>query len=91
MEETLGNVPGARQIFERWMEWEPGEQAWQTYINFEMRYKEVDRARHIWQRFLHVHSDPKNWIRCRFSVWFHCYNIVCFLPDMPISNRETAT
>lgn len=63
MEETLGNVPGARQIFERWMEWEPGEQAWQTYINFELRYKEIERARQIWQRFLHIHQDAKNWIR----------------------------
>ena len=27
MEEMLGNVAGARQVFERWMEWEPDEQA----------------------------------------------------------------
>jgi hypothetical protein len=31
------------------MEWEPDEQAWQTYINFELRYKEIDRARDIYQ------------------------------------------
>ena len=37
MEELIENVPGARQVFERWMEWEPLEQAWQTYINFELR------------------------------------------------------
>ncbi|CAJ0941893.1 unnamed protein product, partial [Mesorhabditis belari] len=64
MEELVGNVPGARQVFERWMEWEPTEQAWNTYINFELRYKEIDRARSIYQRFLHVHgTDPKNWIK----------------------------
>uniref|UniRef100_A0A915AQ20 Crooked neck-like protein 1 n=2 Tax=Parascaris univalens TaxID=6257 RepID=A0A915AQ20_PARUN len=64
MEELIGNLPGARQVFERWMEWEPPEQAWQTYINFELRYKETDRARIIWQRFLHVHGhDVKLWIR----------------------------
>uniref|UniRef100_A0A914WDT6 Crooked neck-like protein 1 n=2 Tax=Plectus sambesii TaxID=2011161 RepID=A0A914WDT6_9BILA len=64
MEEMIENVPGARQVFERWMEWEPPEQAWQTYINFEVRYKEIDRARNVWQRFLHVHGhDPKNWLR----------------------------
>lgn len=46
------------------MEWEPNEQGWQTYINFELRYKEVDRARSIYQRFLHVHGhDFKNWVR----------------------------
>ncbi|KAG8011516.1 Crooked neck-like protein 1 [Nibea albiflora] len=40
MEEMLGNVAGCRQAFERWMEWEPDEQAWHSYINFELRYKE---------------------------------------------------
>lgn len=79
MEELVENIPGARvvstafldlsvsllfQVFERWMEWEPNEQGWQTYINFELRYKEIDRARSIYQRFLHVHGhDYKNWIR----------------------------
>ncbi|KAF3850304.1 hypothetical protein F7725_020023 [Dissostichus mawsoni] len=41
MEEMLGNVAGCRQAFERWMEWEPDEQAWHSFINFELRYKEV--------------------------------------------------
>ncbi|CAH8498826.1 unnamed protein product [Heterobilharzia americana] len=54
MEETVGNIAGARQIFERWMEWQPEEQAWHAYINFELRYKEMDRA---------LHPEPKNWIK----------------------------
>lgn len=45
MEEKLGNIAGARQIFERWMEWHPDEQAWQSYINMELRYGEVERVR----------------------------------------------
>lgn len=63
MEEMLENVAGARQVFERWMEWQPEEQAWQTYINFELRYKELDRARGIYERFVMVHPDVKNWIK----------------------------
>lgn len=63
MEEMLGNVPGARQVFERWMEWEPEEQSWFSYIKMEMRYKEVDRARSIYERFVLVHPDVKNWIK----------------------------
>uniref|UniRef100_A0A914Y3B7 Crooked neck protein n=1 Tax=Panagrolaimus superbus TaxID=310955 RepID=A0A914Y3B7_9BILA len=72
MEELVENIPGARQVFERWMEWEPNEQAWQTYINFELRYKEIDRSRDIYQRFLHVHGhDYKNWVRyARFEERF---------------------
>ena len=52
MEEMLGNVAGCRQVFERWMEWEPDEQAWHSYINFELRYKEVDRARKIHEKYI---------------------------------------
>ncbi|KAM9317196.1 crooked neck-like protein 1 [Gastrophryne carolinensis] len=70
MEEMLGNVAGTRQVFERWMEWQPEEQAWHSYINFELRYKEVDRARTIYERyilfmclFVIVHPDVKNWIK----------------------------
>jgi crooked neck len=63
MEEMLENVPGARQVFERWMEWQPEEQAWQTYINFELRYKELDRARNIYERFVMIHPEVKNWIK----------------------------
>nr|XP_005483519.1 crooked neck-like protein 1 [Zonotrichia albicollis] len=63
MEEMLGNVAGSRQVFERWIEWQPEEQAWHSYINFELRYKEVDRARSIYERFVLVHPSVKNWIR----------------------------
>ena len=45
-------IAGARQVFERWMEWEPEEQAWHSYINFELRYKELDRARVIYERYI---------------------------------------
>lgn len=45
------------------MEWEPDEQAWNTFVKFELRYKEIDRARSIFERFVFVHPDFKNWIR----------------------------
>jgi len=63
MEEMLNNIAGGRQVFERWMEWEPEEQAWHSYINFELRYKELDRARTIYERFVMVHPEVKNWIK----------------------------
>lgn len=63
MEEMLDNVAGTRAVFERWMEWQPEEQAWQTYINFELRYKELERARKIYERFVMVHPEVKNWIK----------------------------
>uniref|UniRef100_K1QCP3 Crooked neck-like protein 1 n=1 Tax=Magallana gigas TaxID=29159 RepID=K1QCP3_MAGGI len=64
MEEMLGHIAGARQVFERWMEWEPEEQAWHSYINFELRYKELDRARMIYERYILYQSfNVKNWIK----------------------------
>lgn len=80
MEEMLGNIAGARQVFDRWMEWEPDEQAWLTYIKFELRYKEIDRARMIYDRFVMVHPQVLNWIKyARYAnfwilfVWFDLY------------------
>merc|ERR1711983_268716 len=40
-----------------------GDQYWLTYINFEKRYKEIDRAREIFEKFVYVHPDVKNWIK----------------------------
>nr|CAJ38789.1 crooked neck protein [Platynereis dumerilii] len=75
MEEMLGNVAGCRQVFERWMEWEPEEQAWHAYINMELRYKELDRARAIYQRFVMVHPEIKNWIKyAKFEEKHHYIN-----------------
>ena len=50
-------------MFERWMEWQPEEQAWQSYINFELRYKEVQRTRSIYERFVTIHPKVITWIR----------------------------
>jgi len=63
MEETLGNIPGTRQVFERWMSWEPDEAAWSAYIKLEKRYQEFGRARAIFGRFTVVHPESRNWIK----------------------------
>ncbi|KAJ9157735.1 TPR-like protein [Pleurostoma richardsiae] len=63
VEETLGNFAGLRQVFARWMSWEPDKTAWMAWIKFEKRYGEYDRAREIFQRFVTVHPEPKSWIK----------------------------
>ena len=63
MEDVIGNYAGARQVFERWMEWEPQEHAWQSYIKFELRVGEVARARKIFERFVQCHPSVKSWLR----------------------------
>ncbi|KAH0514099.1 Crooked neck-like protein 1 [Microtus ochrogaster] len=57
----LGNVAGARQVFEHWMEWQPEELAWHSYIiiNFQLNYKDLEWARTIYERLVFVHPALK--------------------------------
>ncbi|KAF2088935.1 TPR-like protein [Saccharata proteae CBS 121410] len=71
MEELIGNYAGVRQVFERWMSWEPQVSAWSAYIGFEKRYNEYERARAIFERFCHVHPEPQQWLKwARFEEEF---------------------
>lgn len=64
IEEMVGNITGARTIFERWMQWEPEPAAWLAYAKMEMRYKEFERAKLVYERFVDCHpEDPKNWLK----------------------------
>ena len=63
LEELLQNVPGARQVFERWMQWEPDDKAWQAYIKLEERYQELDRASTIYERWIAVRPEPRVWVK----------------------------
>jgi len=63
LEELLQNVPGARQVFERWMQWEPDDKSWQAYIKMEQRYNELDRASTIYERWVAVRPDPRVWVK----------------------------
>lgn len=59
----LGNVTGTRQIFDRWLKWEPAEEVWNAYIRLEKRYNEYDRARDIFRSYTIVHPFPRTWIK----------------------------
>ncbi|KAL2178581.1 uncharacterized protein P884DRAFT_291063 [Thermothelomyces heterothallicus CBS 202.75] len=61
--EMLGDIPGTRQVFDRWMKWEPDEDAWNAYIKLEKRYGEYDRARQIFRLFTAVHPQPRTWLK----------------------------
>lgn len=79
MEEKLGNIAGTRQIFERWMTWEPDEQAWNSFIKMELRYGEIERARQIHKRCMSPLLAPP-------PRFFFLYNIpvLFFLPDVSV-------
>jgi len=61
--EMLGDIPGTRQVFDRWMKWEPDEDAWNAYIKLEKRYGEYERARQIFAAYTQVHPEPRTWLK----------------------------
>ena len=63
LEEMLQNVAGARQVFERWLKWEPDDKAWQAYIKMEERYNELDRASAIYERWVAIRPEPRVWVK----------------------------
>jgi len=71
LEEMLGNVDGTRIIFERWMHWEPEEQAWLSYAKFEERQgrtaSATSRARGIYERMIACRPSLSSYLR--YSKW----------------------
>ena len=67
MEELLGNIAGCRLLFERWMNWEPNEQAWLTYIKFEQRQNNIDRTRGLYERY--IAAIPNQVTYLRYAKW----------------------
>lgn len=63
LEELLGNVLGARAIFERWITWNPDDKAWQAYIKLEERYAESDRASAVFERWITHRPEPRNFVK----------------------------
>ena len=60
MEEMLGNVPGARQIYERWMSFEPDHHGWMSFI----KVLQCSRARLVPQS-KQIDSSPRGPCRRR--------------------------
>jgi crooked neck len=67
MEEMVHNLNGARRIFERWMEWQPDDQAWYSYIKLELRANEIERARQIYERYVQCHPAERSYLK--FAKW----------------------
>ena len=63
MEEMLGEPSNARAIFERWMTFQPNEQAWLSYIKFEIRNKNIPGARALYARFTIAHTSVDAYLK----------------------------
>jgi crooked neck len=63
MEELLGNYAGARTVFQRWMEWEPDDNAWLQYSRFEERCKEIEKARKVMEEYVNCRPTQLAFVR----------------------------
>lgn len=71
MEEMVGNVVGARAIFERWMQWEPTPNSWNSYLKMEVRHENFDKAEQVFERYLVVHNTVDTYLK--YSRFLHKY------------------
>lgn len=62
-EEQLGNYEMVRVVFERWLTWQPAEGCWDSYIAFERRYRESERARGLYVRYVRRFGQAAVWLK----------------------------
>ena len=63
MEELVGASEAARQVFERWVKWEPDDNAWGSYIKFEQRQEQTGRCRGIFERYIVCHPTARAYLK----------------------------
>jgi crooked neck len=63
LNESLGNIEGSREIFQRWIAWEPAPEAFLAFVEFEARLGEFRRSRSIFERLLMVHPFEASFLR----------------------------
>ncbi len=69
MEEKLGNLSGARSVLESWMRWAPAPDAWNLYVNFELRHGNIAGARRVYEGYLACHDSVDTFLKyARFEA-----------------------
>lgn len=63
VEESLENWNIVRSLYNRWVSLEPNLNAWDSYIDFEIRQSQMDNVRNIYSRYVNVFPETT-------KVWF---------------------
>ncbi|CAG98595.1 Clf1p [Kluyveromyces lactis] len=63
LEESLGNQGIVRGIYTRWCSFEPGPDAWDSFIEFETRCLNFENVRNIYSKFVLVHPQIDTWLK----------------------------
>ncbi|QLL31976.1 hypothetical protein HG536_0C01440 [Torulaspora globosa] len=63
MEESLGNFDIVRSLFTKWISLEPNANAWDSFVDFEMRQERWENAREVFARYVLVHPSAATWLK----------------------------
>ncbi|CAI4046449.1 hypothetical protein N7582_003813 [Saccharomyces uvarum] len=62
VEESLNNIDIVRSLYTKWCSLEPGVNAWNSFVDFEVRQKKWPRVRDIYSKYVMVHPQVKTWL-----------------------------
>ena len=62
LEQIVGNYQHVRELFEKWMEYKPGEYPWLSYIQFEIKINEIDNARSLFPRYVNEYQSEYSYL-----------------------------
>lgn len=63
IEESLGNVDIVRSLFTKWTSLEPGTNAWDSFVDFELRQENWENVRKVFAMYVLVHPHTGTWLR----------------------------
>jgi len=67
MEEIVGDIPKARAVWERWMEWMPDDNGWLAYSRFEIRCGTLQLAKGVLERYTSQYPSTKSYLK--YARW----------------------
>lgn len=63
IEESLSHVEIVRNLFTKWCFLEPGTNAWDAFVEFEIRQQQFDKVRDIYSRYVMIHPQTDTWLK----------------------------
>ncbi|CAR25142.1 Clf1p [Lachancea thermotolerans CBS 6340] len=63
VEESLNNTDIVRQLFAKWCSLGPGKNAFDAYVDFEIRHGNFENVRKVYGRYVLAHPEISTWLK----------------------------
>ncbi|CUS25135.1 LAQU0S28e00254g1_1 [Lachancea quebecensis] len=63
VEESLNNTDAVRQLFSKWCSLGPGKNAFDAYVDFEIRHRNFGNVRKVYGRYVLAHPEVETWLK----------------------------